>query len=244
MPANISTSQSSTEPDHVLLVIGGSTPSARALRHISAFQRVVCADSGVDHARALGLTPDLVLGDMDSISDDSRAWATTQDARFEIADPDKDQTDTELALSAIVSWRPRALTVLWGGGDRIDHVLGVMAAVAAPPLSALDRIDLWVANDLVHVLHGPRSVELDSPVGTTVSLVPLGGPVTGVTTTGLKWELDDATLRSDSARGVSNVVVGAARIDIGAGVLAVIVSARALIESATDVRVHHHKENP
>jgi thiamine pyrophosphokinase len=181
---------------------------------------------------------------MDSISDDSRAWATTQDARFEIADPDKDQTDTELALSAIVSWRPRALTVLWGGGDRIDHVLGVMAAVAAPPLSALDRIDLWVANDLVQVLHGPRSIELDSPVGTTVSLVPLGGPVTGVTTTGLKWELDDATLRSDSARGVSNVVVGAARVDIGAGVLAVIVSARALIESATDVRVHHHEENP
>ena len=244
MPTKTSTSHSSNEPDHVLLVIGGSTPSARALRHIDAFQRVVCADSGVDHARVLGLTPDLVLGDMDSISDDSRAWAATQKARFEIADRDKDQTDTELALSAIVSWRPRALTVLWGGGNRVDHVLGVMAAVAAPLLSALDRIDLWVANDLVHVLHGPRSVELDSPADTVVSLVPLGGPVTGVNTTGLKWELHEETLRSDSARGVSNVVVGAARIDIAAGVLAVIVSARALIESATGVRAHHHEENP
>lgn len=234
----------SDRPDHVVLVIGGDAPSPFCLNHVAAFEHVICADSGADHARALGLTPDLVLGDMDSISDGSREWATSLHARFVIADRDKDQTDTELALAAITTMRPRALTILWGGGDRIDHVLGVMAAVAAPPLRDLDRIDLWVANDLVHVLHGPRSVELHTPVGTTVSLVPTAGPATGVTTTGLKWDLNDETLRSDNARGVSNVVVGPARVDVRTGVLAVIVPARALVESATTVQPRHRKEQP
>lgn len=232
----------SHRPDHVLLVIGGSAPSPRCLSHISPFELVICADSGVDHARLLGLKPDHVLGDMDSISDDSRAWAASLDAHFVVADRDKDQTDTELALAAIATMRPRALTVLWGGGDRIDHVLGVMAAVVAPPLSALDRIDLWIANDLIHVLHGPRTIDLDSPIGTTVSLVPLAGPVAGVTTAGLQWDLNDETLRTDQARGVSNVIVDSARIDIRTGVLAAIIPARALVETITTVQANHDEE--
>ena len=244
MSANANQSDSSLRPGHVLLVIGGSAPSPRCLNHIAPFELVICADSGVDHARVLGLAPDHVLGDMDSISDGSRAWAASLNARFVVADRDKDQTDTELALAAIATMGPRSLTVLWGGGDRIDHVLGVMAAVAAPILSSLDRIDLWVANDLIHVLHGPRTIDLDSPVGTTMSLVPLAGPVAGVTTAGLQWDLNDESLHADRARGVSNVIVGSARVDVRTGVLAVIIPARALIETTTAVQTHHDKEQP
>jgi thiamine pyrophosphokinase len=119
-----------------------------------------------------------------------------------------------------------------------------MAAVAAPILSPLDRIDLWVANDLVHVLHGPRTIDLDAPVGTTVSLVPLVGSVEGVTSTDLRWNLNDETLNSNRARGVSNVIVGSARIDVRSGVLAVIIPARTFVDTTTAVQAHHDKEQP
>jgi thiamine pyrophosphokinase len=244
MSANANRSRSSDPSDHVLLVIGGSAPNPRCLRHVAPFERVVCADSGVDHARTLGLTPDLVIGDMDSISDDSRAWAASKGARFEVADRDKDQTDTELALANIASMRLRALTVLWGGGNRIDHVLGVLASVSAPALSSLERLNLWVADDLVHVLHGPRSLELASPIGTTLSLVPLRGPVEGVTTSGLRWNLHDETLHPDRSRGISNVVDGPTRIVIDAGVLAAIIPASALIDPTTEIPTINSEEKP
>ncbi|MBM3827496.1 MAG: thiamine diphosphokinase [Actinobacteria bacterium] len=223
MSADTFNPHSSTDADHVLLVIGGSAPNPLVLRHVISFDRVVCADSGVDHARALGLIPNLVIGDMDSISDDARSWAAAEGASFAITDRDKDRTDTELALAAIASMHPRAVTVLWGGGNRIDHVLGVMAALAEPALSPIERLGLWVADDLVHFLHGPRAFDVGRAVGTTLSLVPITGPAHGVVTSGLRWDLRDETLLSQRARGVSNIVAGPTRISLRSGVLAVVI---------------------
>lgn len=236
-------SHASTQFDHVVLVIGGAPPNALAIRQMTPFQRVVCADSGVDHARALGLTPDLVVGDMDSISDDARSWATARGASFEVAAREKDRTDTELALARIASTNPRMVTVLWGGGDRIDHVLGVIAAAAAPELSRIEHLRLWVGDDLVEVLHGPRSAEFALTLGVTSSLVPLAGPVTGVTTTGLRWDLRDETLVAHRARGVSNVVTGPVRIDVRSGVLAVVVPGAVHGEPTTTIPPFNEMEN-
>jgi thiamine pyrophosphokinase len=72
----------------------------------------------------------------------------------------------------------------------------------------------------------------------------LAGPVVGVTTGGLQWDLNDESLHADRARGVSNVIVGSARVDVRTGVLAVIIPARALIETTTAVQTHHDKEQP
>lgn len=212
----------SDRPDHVLLVIGGDRPNPRCLELIAPAATVVCADSGVDHARALGLVPHLVVGDMDSISETARSWADEVGARSMIAPRDKDLTDTELALDAIAALGPRALTVLWGGGDRIDHVVGVLAALADPILSDIGSLELWVANDLVRVVHGPRSIDVEAATDSTLSLVPLAGSVTGVSTSGLRWDLNDETLHAHRARGVSNEVTGVVRISIESGVLGVV----------------------
>jgi thiamine pyrophosphokinase len=217
-------------PDHVVLVLGGSAPSPTTRDHLAPFQMVICADSGVDHARSLDLSPDVVVGDLDSISESGREWAESIGARFEIADRNKDLTDTELALELVTTIGPRRLTIIWGGGDRIDHVLGVLAAVASPTLATIEHLQLWVASDLVMVSHAPRTIRLDLPDDTTVSLVPLGGSVDGVSTTGLRWNLLDESMRADRARGVSNVILGPATVSIQTGVLAVIVPAATLVE--------------
>ena len=211
------------EISHALIVIGGDRPDPRALQHVSPKTVLICADSGLDHALSLGLTPDIFLGDMDSVS--STALHTSQQATWKVItyDPLKDQTDTELALQYACTQNFTDITLLWGSGDRIDHVLGVLAALSHESLSSVRNLVAWIGTDRVEVMHGPRSYHDEVIVGSTVSLMPLGISVAGVTTHGLQWNLDREVLTSQSARGVSNIAQEIKiSIEIESGVLAVV----------------------
>ena len=213
---------------HALIFIGGYPPDPRALAHVTDHHLVVCADSGLQHALALGARPSVVVGDMDSVDPGSLDRAVADGVATVIAPSDKDLTDTEIAIAHALSDGADALTVLWGGGDRVDHSLGVFAACSDPRLDSLDFVDLWVGADLVRIARPHRPVEIEGAPGSTVSLLPLGGSAEGVRTEGLRWPLSDDTLRSDSARGVSNVLIDRrALIRLATGTLAVIVPSRA-----------------
>ncbi|MBU3690011.1 MAG: thiamine diphosphokinase [Acidimicrobiales bacterium mtb01] len=206
---------------HALLVIGGDAPRRHALDGIEPVDVIICADSGFDHALGLDLVPHVVIGDMDSIADVDRARA--HGSRIVEAHPDKDFTDTELALAHALADGATSLTVLWGGGDRFDHVLGVLAALAAPDLGRLERLTAWVGDDRMHIVHGGRQVRFTTEVGRTVSLVPLAGSAHGVTTTGLRWTLENASLEGSRARGVSNVAVAeTVNVSVASGCVGVV----------------------
>ena len=212
-----------TKSSHALIVIGGDRPDPRALQHITPKTVVICADSGLDHALSLGLTPDIFLGDMDSVS--STGLRNSQQATWKVItyDPLKDQTDTELALQYASSQGYENITLLWGSGDRIDHVLGVLAALSHQSLSSVQNLVAWIGTDRVEVMHGPRSYDDKVTTGSTVSLMPLGTSVDGVTTHGLKWNLHHEVLTSQSARGVSNIAQEATiSVTIETGVLAIV----------------------
>ena len=211
------------EISHALIVIGGDRPDPRALHRIPPKTVVICADSGLDHALALGLMPHVFLGDMDSVSPGALANSQRETWTVISYDPLKDQTDTELALQYACTQNFTDITLLWGSGDRIDHVLGVLAALSHESLSSVRNLVAWIGTDRVEVMHGPRSYHDEVIVGSTVSLMPLGISVTGVTTHGLQWNLDREVLTSQSARGVSNIAQELKiSIEIESGVLAVV----------------------
>ena len=107
-----------------------------------------------------------------------------------------------------------------GHGGRLDHALatmGALAAVAAPGR----RVEAWMGP--AHVAVTVDEAPIAGRVGELVSLVPLGGAVDGVTTTGLRWPLAGAHLPFGSTWGVSNEVVAeAAGVSVTGGVLAVV----------------------
>ncbi|MEN9801671.1 MAG: putative thiamine pyrophosphokinae [Actinomycetota bacterium] len=192
--------------DDAVVVIGGHPPDRRVLGELPARYRVICADSGLDHAIRLGLSPDVVIGDMDSV-DHSNLVRARDGACAIIEHPtDKDFTDTELALEYASRSGFRHLTLVWGGGDRIDHVLGVMAALAHTRLEVFDSVRAWISADRIDVLRAGRSLIVDHDVDTTISLMTLGASDAVVTTRGLKWDLHEDVLTGDRARGVSNRV--------------------------------------
>jgi thiamine pyrophosphokinase len=207
-----------------IVIVGGDppSPSVRAVLPRDP-ELVIAADSGFDYAVDLGLRVDVLVGDLDSISADGLSLAeATAGLTIERHRPDKDFTDTELAIALALEGGVDHLIGVAGGGDRLDHQLGTIAAFASAAANGV-RVELWWRSDHLEFLYGPMSWSLtDVPVETIVSLVPFGGPVVGVTTRGLRYPLSEAILRPTSALGVSNVVDGAASVDLVSGTLLLI----------------------
>ena len=177
---------------------------------------VIAADRGADNAIALGLTVDLLVGDLDSVSQETLSACNTV-----VQHPvDKDDTDLELALAAAVDIGAGVVTVVTSAGGRFDHALANLLVAASDRWSTL-KVDLVVDRARVHVVRD--EVILEGRVGEPVSLLAVGGQVRGVSTTGLRWPLNDARLEAGLGLGVSNEFAQPeASVTVGTGVVLVI----------------------
>ena len=183
----------------VVVVAGGDPPTPEEIARLPADPIVVAADHGLDHAIAAGLTVAVAVGDMDSVSPEALTTAEQSGTRVERHPLDKDQTDLELALELAARLADRVV-VIGASGGRLDHLIGNLNVLASPQWSGVE-IEAWLGNAQAVVVHGHRDLEVEP--GTTVSLFALGGRAR-VTTTGLKWPLNDEVLDPLTSRGVSN----------------------------------------
>jgi thiamine pyrophosphokinase len=190
--------------DETVIVVTGAEPlhddAVGALPH----GIVIAADGAFDHALAAGLTPAGLVGDLDSISADGLAWAE-QHATIQRHDPDKDHTDTELALSMAVDFNPARLIMVSGGGDRLDHTFAAIGALGHTSLTSVPVIEAWWGSQHARVLHGPGRLRFDVVPGTTISLLAMHGRCKGLTITGVQWPLEAERLPPLVGRGVSNI---------------------------------------
>lgn len=200
------------EPDVVVVVAAGPGP----LVPVPA-ARVVAADGGLDRARSLGLEVDVLVGDLDSVSPVALAEAERAGVRVVRLPEAKDATDLELALDEAVALGARRVLVVASAEGRLDHLLASLLLLGSDRYAELE-VDAFVGDAVVHVVRGARS--LQGAEGDLVTLLAVGGPATGVATTGLAYPLDGETLEPGSSRGVSNVFTGAdARVELQTGAL-------------------------
>ena len=206
--------------DVVLLLAGGSEPGPELLSILpGAGVRCIAADSGLDHARALGLRPELVVGDLDSVSPAALAEAEAEGIPIERHPADKAQTDLELALVRAVALAPDRILVAGIGGGRLDHFLANVGVLASPRWAAVP-IDGWIDGDRIAVVQPGRRRVLEGALGDLLSLLPINGDAVGVTVTGVRWPLAGDTLPASSSRGVSNVFTQVtAVVELGQGTL-------------------------
>jgi thiamine pyrophosphokinase len=190
---------------------------------------VVAADGGYARAVALGLVPDVLVGDLDSLAADLVAEAEAAGTTVRRFPPDKDESDTELALLEAVRLGAARVTVLGAfGGPRFDHALANLWLLSHPALAGVD-LRLLAAGVRIRLLAapapagGPVTLALPGRLGAIVSLLPFGGDAIGVTTSGLQYALRDEPLQSGPARGLSNVrVAGDAEVMLREGRLLVV----------------------
>ncbi|MEO8437700.1 MAG: thiamine diphosphokinase [Chloroflexota bacterium] len=192
---------------------------------------IIAADGGARHAAALGVAIDLWVGDGDSIGADGLAALEAAGVPIERSRPDKDESDTELAVRAALRLGHAGVVILGAlGGRRIDHALANIGLLAMPELADREATILDERQRLRVVRapgHDGRPIERALPgrVGDIVSLLPYGPGVEGVTTHGLAYPLRDEPLPPGPARGLSNVRSAAdASVVVGRGLLLVVES--------------------
>ncbi len=172
---------------------------------ISPSDVLVAVDNGWRYLAALGLTPDLLIGDLDSLPPAVLAKPGNQLTEVLRFPPEKDQTDLELALDEVLKRGFQRVLVVGALGGRLDHTLGNLALLSRPDLAGLD----CSLDDGTCSVRLVRSYALlATQPGDLVSLVPCNGDALGVSTTGLQYPLKHETLRADTARGISNVALG------------------------------------
>jgi thiamine pyrophosphokinase len=183
--------------------------NARNLLH--ADDLVIAVDGGTRHAWEVGVDPQCIIGDLDSLTPAEQERLRSSAAQISSFPPRKDETDLELALLRAASEGAESIVVLAALGGRLDQTIANLLLLALPEL---DGIDVRVVEGQQVAFLIRHEALIEGQPGDTVSLIPLGGDAVGVTTDGLEWRLDDDTLRFGPARGVSNVLT-AERASVG-----------------------------
>lgn len=201
----------------IIFVNGVMEDGARIKRMISSTTLIVAVDGGLKHVRALGLKPNLVIGDLDSISRDEIPALEGEGIRVLRFNKDKDETDLELALNLPEVASAAQVIIAAAFGGRLDQTLANIMLLTRPKFLGRD-IGLDDGHTQAFLIHS-RAV-LTGAAGDTISLLPVHNQAGGVLTKGLKYPLDHETLYPGSTRGISNEMTNeTAEIMVEEGVL-------------------------
>ncbi len=194
-------------------------PAAEVARWGRPDDIIVAANGGTRYVVQAGLTPQYVIGDRDSLSQKQQAELETAGTVFHTHPSAKDETDLELALLWAAEQNSEEIVVLGALGGRPDQELANLLLLALPALRSHD-VRLVSGDWEIRLIREGGTVYLTGKPGERLSLIPLGGDAKGVTTWGLRYALQDETLRLGPARGVSNVfATREVKITLGAGLL-------------------------
>ncbi|WEV46181.1 thiamine diphosphokinase [Bifidobacterium sp. ESL0690] len=164
---------------------------------------VVAADGGLDHARTLGLRPNLVIGDFDSTQTQIPQGVETIQLP-----PEHDDPDMLSALKAAWSRGYRDFRIYGGLGGRIDHTIANIQMLALLAHNGGHGMLFGEHTVVTAICNGSLSFASDAlkddAANRMVSVFSHADTSYGVSETGLKYELDNGTMRSDTVLGVSN----------------------------------------
>ena len=179
----------------VIICNGEPPPREQITRSLEAAHLFIAADGGGNRARALNLAPDVVIGDLDSYQ------KHPADSCRVIERPDQNLNDLEKSLRFALQENITDAIIYGATGLRLDHTVKNLSVLK----QFHDMFDSLLFRDRfcdIKLIDSPFRTSL--PISTRVSLFPLSGVVTGITSRGLKYELSDDTLENGVFDGSSN----------------------------------------
>jgi thiamine pyrophosphokinase len=204
-----------------VIFVNGHIPDLELVRQLTRpGDTLLAADGGTRHVLALGLTPSVVIGDLDSLTDADRRKLDAAGTEIRRYPRNKNETDFELALHYAVEAGYHEILLVAALGDRLDQTLGNLALLTDPSLVGLHvRVD----DGVEQAYFVSTRARVEGRPGDLVSLIPWGGEVTGVSTDGLRWPLRYEMLYPYKTRGISNELLGeTASVSLKSGLLLII----------------------
>ena len=210
-----------------VIISGGYIEDRFALDWLrrNKYDCMIAADSGMNFLHRNGIVPDIVAGDFDSVDDDSLdEFSSLPEVEILRLNPIKDDTDTEFVIREAIRRGATEIMILGATGTRLDHVLANVYLLGIG-LEEGVQIQLVDAHNRIRITADKLEISKTEQFGDFVSVLPVKGDAKGVTLTGMKYPLQDASVSCFSSLGVSNEIAGEkATISVENGILLVIES--------------------
>lgn len=196
---------------HALILTGGMLDLEFATSYLAnhSFDIVIAADKGVEAAIELNLKVNYILGDFDSLEPKllkkirSDNYLKENDIILKEFPPEKDYTDTHLAMEIAIELGVTNVTILGATGTRFDHTIANINLLA----TLLDeKIEAKIVDphNSIYVINEDQRLIKKQMHGSYLSLIAYTDRVEGITLTGFKYPLNNATLVKASSLGISN----------------------------------------
>lgn len=185
------------------------------------YDYIICADGGANFLYKIGIIPNYIIGDLDSISLKAIEYFKKEGVEFKKFPTRKDETDTQLCIHLAKELDVLELDLLGALGGRIDHTIANINLMYYIKNLGINPV-LKTENEYVYILNN-ESLDLLGTKGDTISILPIKGDAIGITLKGLEYPLDNATIKFGNPIGVSNVMKdNLCNIDVKNGTLLII----------------------
>lgn len=188
-------------------------------------QNIIAVDRGIEALYQIGITPNHIVGDFDSVSTEIlENYQKNSKIKFHQYNPEKDNTDTDMALKLAIELSSSEILIIGALGKRMDHALANIhilkyALDAKIPCQILDK------HNKIYLMDKKYTLYKNKTHGKYISLIPLTSMVEGITLKGFKYPLNNDCLSIGISLGVSNEVIeDRATIELEKGILMVIES--------------------
>lgn len=198
---------------NVAILTGGSINLTFAGEYLKQYAPdvVIAVDKGMAAAQELGVELDYAVGDYDSVDPAvlqkvQECFLKTGKPVIRTYQPEKDATDTEIAVNLALSLEPSEVVILGATGTRLDHAFANIQVL----YQALTReIPAYLVDEhnRIFLADKPFALRKAESFGEYLSLIPLTECVEGLTLTGVKYPLEDAEMTMGSSLGVSNEIL-------------------------------------
>ena len=181
-----------------LISIGGNSTS-NILSIESNFDEIIAVDSGVEHLFKLSLDPNTLIGDLDSISENSLDKVKKNGVDIIAFNSNKDQTDFELALNYLEGVENSIIYIIGGESGEIDHLLSIFLLI--PSKSFFENI-IWVYGDKKIIFR--QKLKLNIKKMSKFSIIPLSD-LSNLSIDGAEWNLENKNIQFGETTTLRNV---------------------------------------
>ena len=192
----------------ICIVLNGEVENYTKIRDFITkedYDYIICADGGANHTYNMEITPDYIIGDLDSVDEKLVSYYKNTGVKFEKFPAKKDETDTELCIYLARDLNATIIDFIEALGGRIDHSITNINLLYY--LKEMDIIPRIISEKEEMYIAVNEEITISGNVGDIVSVIAINGDADGVTLKNLEYPLDNYYMKYGVPIGMSNVML-------------------------------------
>lgn len=192
----------------ICIILNGKIKNYDYIKNIitkNNYDYIICADGGANHSYKMGITPDYIIGDLDSISSNIIDFYKLKNVKFEKFPSKKNETDTEICVYLASRLNAKEIDFIGALGGRLDHMISNINLLYYVRNQGIYTKIISEDEDIYIAIN--EEISINGDMGDTISVIPLNGDAKGVTLNRLEYPLNNYDMKFSLPLGISNVML-------------------------------------